>query len=141
MDSDFIRSVDPDPYSEAGSGSRRPKFTQKSRKNLDISCFRVLVFIFIFLFRGRRLVWCLVKSSPLSLLKCSRYGAWTKYLSRHQTLNVGFSKKLTSKCTWRQVFICLRPPLPSHPSPRYTLYVLLYIPLYLFTQERGKGWV
>ncbi len=35
--------------------------------------------------------------------------AWTKYLLRHQTLNVSFSSKCTSKGTWRQVFICLRP--------------------------------
>jgi hypothetical protein len=31
-DPDSIRSVDPDPYSESGSGSRRAKMTQKSRK-------------------------------------------------------------------------------------------------------------
>jgi hypothetical protein len=35
---------------------------------------------------------------------------WTKYLYRHQTLNVGVSYKLTSKGTWRQVFISLWPP-------------------------------
>jgi len=33
------RVSDPDPYSEAGSGSRRAKMTHKSRKN---SCFAVL---------------------------------------------------------------------------------------------------
>ncbi len=59
------------------------------------------------------------------------------YLSRHQTLNVGFSYKLTSKGTWRLVFICLRPPFPSPPPPRYTLYD--YIPLYLFTYSRKWG--
>ncbi len=32
LDSDSIRSVDPDPYSESGSGSRRAKITHKSRK-------------------------------------------------------------------------------------------------------------
>jgi hypothetical protein len=31
-------------------------------------------------------------------------------VQKHQTLNVGFSYKLTCKGTWRQVFICLRPP-------------------------------
>ncbi len=39
---DSIRSVDPDPYSESGSGSRRAKMTRKSRKHLEISCFEVL---------------------------------------------------------------------------------------------------
>jgi hypothetical protein len=36
LDPDSIRSVDPDPYSESGSGSesRRAKMTQKSRKKL-----------------------------------------------------------------------------------------------------------
>jgi hypothetical protein len=34
-----IGPVDPDPYSESGSGSRRAKMTHKSRKN---SCFEVL---------------------------------------------------------------------------------------------------
>jgi hypothetical protein len=32
-DPDLIRSVDPGPYSESGSGSRRAKMTHKSRKN------------------------------------------------------------------------------------------------------------
>jgi hypothetical protein len=31
-DPDSIRSVDPDPYLESGSGSRRAKITRKSRK-------------------------------------------------------------------------------------------------------------
>ncbi len=34
LDPDSIRSVDPDPYSESGSGSRRAKMTHKSRKKL-----------------------------------------------------------------------------------------------------------
>jgi hypothetical protein len=38
LDPDSIGSVDPDPYSESGSGSRRAKMTHKSRKNLEISC-------------------------------------------------------------------------------------------------------
>ncbi len=33
-DPDSIRSVDPDPYSESGSGSTRAKMTHKSRKKL-----------------------------------------------------------------------------------------------------------
>jgi hypothetical protein len=33
--------VDPDPYSESGSGSRREKITHKNRKNKEISCFTV----------------------------------------------------------------------------------------------------
>jgi hypothetical protein len=33
-DPDSIGSVDPDPYPESGSGSRRAKMTQKSRKKL-----------------------------------------------------------------------------------------------------------
>jgi hypothetical protein len=32
LDPDSIRSVEPDPYSESGSGSRRAKMTHKSRK-------------------------------------------------------------------------------------------------------------
>jgi hypothetical protein len=36
LDPDSIRSVDPDPYSESGSGSRRAKMTHKSRKNVEI---------------------------------------------------------------------------------------------------------
>jgi hypothetical protein len=43
---------------------------------------------------------------------------------RHQTLNVGFSLILTSKGTWQQVFICLRPhPLNTSYPPPYTLYM------------------
>jgi hypothetical protein len=34
LDPDSIRSVDPDPYSESGSGYRRAKMTYKSRKKL-----------------------------------------------------------------------------------------------------------
>ncbi len=59
--------------------------------------------------------------------------AWTKYLKRPQTLNVGFSYKLTSKDIWRQVFICLRPRSP----PCYTLYK--YIPLYTHHRKGGGG--
>jgi hypothetical protein len=33
-DPDSIGSVDPDPYSESGSGSRRAKMTHKSRKKI-----------------------------------------------------------------------------------------------------------
>jgi hypothetical protein len=43
-DSDSIRSMDQDPYSE--SGSRRAKMTHISRKNLEISCFKVLDVLF-----------------------------------------------------------------------------------------------
>jgi hypothetical protein len=45
-DPDSIRSVDPDPYSESGSGSSRAKMTHKSRKNLEILCFNVLDVLF-----------------------------------------------------------------------------------------------
>jgi hypothetical protein len=38
--------MDPDPYSESGSGSRRAKMTHKSRKNEEISCFEVLDVLF-----------------------------------------------------------------------------------------------
>jgi hypothetical protein len=41
-DPDPIRSVDPDPYSESESVSRRVKMTHKSRKHYEISCFEVL---------------------------------------------------------------------------------------------------
>ncbi len=34
LNPDSIGSVDPDPYSESGSGSRRAKMTHKSRNNL-----------------------------------------------------------------------------------------------------------
>jgi hypothetical protein len=39
-------SVDPDPCSESGSGSRRAKITRKSRKKEEISCFEVLDVLF-----------------------------------------------------------------------------------------------
>jgi hypothetical protein len=42
LDPDSIRSVDPDPYWESGSGYRRAKMTHKRRKNLEISCLEVL---------------------------------------------------------------------------------------------------
>jgi hypothetical protein len=42
MDPDSIRSVDPDPYSEFGSGSRRAKITHKK----EISCVEVLDVLF-----------------------------------------------------------------------------------------------
>jgi hypothetical protein len=45
-DPDSIRSVDPDPYSESGSGSRRAKMTHKIKKNSEISCFEVLDVLF-----------------------------------------------------------------------------------------------
>jgi hypothetical protein len=35
LDPDSIRSVDPDPYSESGSGSRRAKIINKSRKKFE----------------------------------------------------------------------------------------------------------
>jgi hypothetical protein len=41
LDLDAIGSVDPDPASESGSGSRRAKMTHKSRENLKISCVEV----------------------------------------------------------------------------------------------------
>ncbi len=43
---DSISSVDPDPDSEPGSGSRREKITHKSRKNQEIACFEVLDVLF-----------------------------------------------------------------------------------------------
>jgi hypothetical protein len=61
--------------------------------------------------------------------------SWNKYLKRHQTLNVGFLQKLTSKGTWRQVFICLRPPIT--PPPPYTLYE--YNPCNYSLRKGGKG--
>ncbi len=39
LDPDSIGSVDPDPYSESGSGSSREKMAHKSRKNLRNSMF------------------------------------------------------------------------------------------------------
>jgi hypothetical protein len=42
LDPDSIGSVDPDPYSESGSGSMRAKMTHKSRKFVKRSCFEVL---------------------------------------------------------------------------------------------------
>ncbi len=44
--SESIRSVDPNPYSKSGSGSRRAKMTHKSKKNYEISCFEVLDVLF-----------------------------------------------------------------------------------------------
>ncbi len=41
--------------------------------------------------------------------------------------------KLPTKGTWRQVFICLRPPIPP---PRYTLYEYMYPCVLVHT---GKG--
>jgi hypothetical protein len=38
--------MDPDPYSESGTGSNRAKKTPKSRKNLEISRFEVLDVLF-----------------------------------------------------------------------------------------------
>jgi hypothetical protein len=43
---DSIRSEYPYPDLEFGSRSRRAKMTHKSRKNQEISCFEVLVFLF-----------------------------------------------------------------------------------------------
>ncbi len=43
---------------------------------------------------------------------------------------------MDSKGTWRQGFICLRPPIPS-PFPCYKLYENML--LYLLTQKRGGG--
>ncbi len=42
MDPDSIGSVDPDPYSESGSGSRRAKITDKNIKKM----FQVLDVLF-----------------------------------------------------------------------------------------------
>ncbi len=44
--------------------------------------------------------------------------------------------KLTSKGTWGQVFICLRPPFPSPPC--YTLYEYMY-PCTYSHREGGGG--
>ncbi len=46
--------------------------------------------------------------------------------------------KLTSKGTWRQVFICLRPPIPSHPPPPVTHCMNIYTPV-LIHAGRGGG--
>jgi hypothetical protein len=43
---DSIRSVDPEPYSESGSGSRRAKNDPQKSKNTEISCFEVLDVLF-----------------------------------------------------------------------------------------------
>ncbi len=40
-------------------------------------------------------------SESLEIISCVK--SWTKCIKRQQTLNVGFSWKLTSKGTWRQV--------------------------------------
>ncbi len=42
LDPDSIRPVDPDPYSESGSGSRKAKRPKKVELFLEISCFEVL---------------------------------------------------------------------------------------------------
>jgi hypothetical protein len=47
LDPDSIRSVDQDPYSESGSGTRRTKMSHISRKNLEISCFEVIDVLFL----------------------------------------------------------------------------------------------
>ncbi len=41
-DPDSIRSVDPDPYLESGSGSRRAQMTHKSRKKFRNARVRIL---------------------------------------------------------------------------------------------------
>ncbi len=47
-------------------------------------------------------------------------------------------KKLTSKGTSRQVFICLRPRTPyPPPPPLHTVYGHTVYTVYLFTQGRG----
>ena len=46
LDPDSIGSVDPDPAPDSESGSRRPKMTHKSRKNIRISCFEVMDVLF-----------------------------------------------------------------------------------------------
>jgi hypothetical protein len=51
LDPDSIRSVDPDPYLEFGSGSRKAKMEHKSRKKLKK--FHVLKF-WMFSFESRR---------------------------------------------------------------------------------------
>jgi hypothetical protein len=38
--------MDPDPYLESGSGSRRAKMTTKVETNTEISCFEVLDALF-----------------------------------------------------------------------------------------------
>jgi hypothetical protein len=51
------------------------------------------------------------------------------------------SKKITSKLTLRQVFICLRPRTP-YPQPLHTVYVYnIYSTVYgtYSHRERGKG--
>ncbi len=46
-------------------------------------------------------------------------------------------KKITSKGTLRQVFICLRPKIPYRPPP--PLHAVSVYTVYLFTQGRGVG--
>ena len=46
-------------------------------------------------------------------------------------------KKVTSKGTLRQVFICLRPRTAYPPSPLHTVYCTRTV--HLFTQGRGEG--
>ncbi len=47
-----------------------------------------------------------------------------------------FLKKFTRKGTWRQVFICLRPPIPS-PSP--PLLHTIHTPVLIHTGKEGRG--
>jgi len=46
LDPDSIGSLDPDPYSESGSGSRRAKMTHKSRKNKKFHVLKCGMFSF-----------------------------------------------------------------------------------------------
>ncbi len=79
---------------------------------------------------------CTVGFGILGRKACSvhtTHRPWTKYL------NVGFSNKSTSKGAWRQVFICLRPPIP-YPLPCYTLYeYCTCTPVYFHTGKGRKG--
>ncbi len=52
----FGSGLDPDPYSESGSGSRRARMTHKSRTNYEILCFEVLDVLFWEL-KGSSVTW------------------------------------------------------------------------------------
>ncbi len=57
LDPDSIRSVDSDPYSESGSGSRREKMTHKSRKKFRNLMFEVWMFeVWMFCFESWRIL-------------------------------------------------------------------------------------
>jgi hypothetical protein len=70
LDPYSIGPVDPDPYSESGSGSRRAKMTHKRRKN---SCFEVLDGLF-----------CELQASSVT---------WTNFMEARDRLIAVFDQK------------------------------------------------